>query len=67
MSMREMTVPKSFETQRTNAKMMTWRKRKNPPLPIEDLFLGVTAKANPVLDALLKPQQLDMGEITHRR
>src|SRR5450631_1923861 len=32
---------------------------------IENLFLRMMAKANPVLDALFQPQELDMGEIAH--
>jgi hypothetical protein len=46
---------------------MTWRKRDNSALLIEDLFFGMAAKADPVLDALLQPQQFDMGEVTHCR
>jgi hypothetical protein len=43
----------------------TWRKRKNAPSLIENLFLCGATEANPVLDALLQPQELDMGEIAH--
>ncbi len=39
----------------------TRRKRQDPPPLIENSFLGGTAEANPVLDALLQPQELDMG------
>ena len=42
-----------------------WRKRQDPPPLIENLFLGGVTEADPVLDALLQPQELDMGEIAH--
>src|SRR6266702_4810273 len=41
------------------------RKRQDPPALVENLFLGGVAEAYPVLDALLEPKELDMGEITH--
>jgi hypothetical protein len=40
-------------------------KRQDAPPPIENLFLSMATEANPVLDALLEPKKLDMGEITH--
>ena len=64
-SMREMIVPKSFEVQRTNANMLPGANDRIAPPLIENLFLGRAAEADPVLDALLKPQKFDMGEIAH--
>ena len=38
-------------------------KRQDTPTAIENLFVGVRAEADPVLDLLLNPGQFDMGEI----
>ena len=38
------------------------READDPPPAIEDLLLGDSSEANPVLDALLEPRQLDMRE-----
>jgi hypothetical protein len=65
MSMREITVPKSFEVPAHKGEYAIRRKRLDAPAPIENLFLSMATEANPVLDALLQPQELDMGEITH--
>ena len=57
-----MTVPKSFDAQRTNAKMLPGVKLDDAAAAIEDLLLGTPAEAQPVLDLLLDPGQFDMGE-----
>src|SRR5438105_1948939 len=41
------------------------RKREYAPPLVEDFLFNSMAKADPVLDALLKPQKLDMGEVAH--
>ena len=58
-------MPKSFDVQRTKAKMLPGANDRIRRRRSRILFLDVTAEPNPVLDALLKPQQLDLGEITH--
>jgi hypothetical protein len=40
-----------------------WRKRQDPPPSIENLFLGGVVEANPILDALLEPQNNSSFEI----
>ena len=62
MSMRETTVPKSFEAQRTKAKTLPGAKLSDAAAAIEDRLADVAAEPDPVLDALLDPGQFDMGE-----
>jgi hypothetical protein len=61
MSMREMIVPKSLAAQRTKAKTLPGRKE-DAAAAVEHLFVRFAAEPDPVLDPLLDPGQLDMGE-----
>ena len=60
--MRETTVPKSFEAQRTIGEDAAGREAEDAAAAIEDLLADVVAEPDPVLDALLDPGQFDMGE-----
>ena len=42
-----------------------WREGKDTPAAIENLFRCRSSEADPVLDVLLQPQELDVGEIAH--
>jgi hypothetical protein len=42
-----------------------WRERHEAPLTVEDVFLSDSTEADPVLDALLEPHELDMSELVH--
>ena len=65
MSMRETIVPKSFDIQRTNAKMLPGANDRTRLRRSRIRLLGNATEANSVLDALLKPEQLDFREIAH--
>src|SRR5260370_982914 len=41
------------------------RKRNDAPLTVDDVLLGDPAEADPVLDAVLDPHELDMRELAH--
>ena len=56
MSMRETTVPKSFDSQRTKAKMLPGAKDRTRLLRSSILLLGDATEANSVLDATFKPE-----------
>jgi hypothetical protein len=61
MSMRETMVPKPFEAQRTKARMLPG----HLVGAIENVLLRGGSEADSVLDAVLQPQELDIGETTH--
>src|SRR5712691_920011 len=42
-----------------------WRERDEAPLAVEDVLLCGATEADPVLDALLDPHELDMSEVAH--
>src|SRR6266511_3487268 len=42
-----------------------WRERDAAPVTIDDLLFGNAAEPDPVLNALLEPQNVDMGEVGH--
>ena len=63
MSMLETIVPKSLAAQRTKAKTRAGREADDAPPAIENRFLGDAAEADPVLDSLLEPGQLDTRQM----
>ncbi|MET3340104.1 hypothetical protein ABIF52_000485 [Bradyrhizobium japonicum] len=65
MSIREMTVPKSLDVQRTKARMLPGANDRTPPVTIDLLVLNDTAESDTVFDAFLEPQNFDLREIAH--
>ena len=69
-SIRDTTVPKSFDAQRTKAKTLPGSEADDAPATIDDLFGGNSAEPDPVLDPLFEPGELHMSkgrDIAHVR
>src|SRR5258705_5272197 len=54
-----------LRVKRKNGEVAPRRKRNDTPLTVDDVLLGDPAEADPVLDALLDPHELDMCEFAH--
>ena len=63
--MRDRTVPKSLDVQRTNAKMLPGAKDRMRRLRSRTLLRDGATKPNAVLDALFEPQELNRREVAH--
>ena len=62
--MRDKTVPKSLDVQRTNAKMLPGANDRDASIAVQDLLRDGATKPNAVLDALFEPEKFDLREIS---
>ena len=63
--MRDRTVPKSLDVQRTNAKMLPGAKDRTRRLRSTIFSDDGATKPNAVLDALFEPQEFNCREVAH--
>ena len=63
--MRDRTVPKSLDVQRTKREDAARSERQDASIAVQDLLRNGPTKPNAVLDALFEPQEFNCREVAH--